>query len=87
MIRGLVKESVLVAVRGHQIADGTFLQHLIADTDQLIPYLLQTGLVALVELGVRLDSSGADGAVGVLKIRLYAVEIQRLAVDVYKRQE
>ena len=26
MIRGLVKESVLVAVRGHQIADGTFLQ-------------------------------------------------------------
>ena len=83
------RDLLLAVVRAplFEIADGDIvlvaeiLAHLVADPDQLVPDLLQPRLVALVEVGVRLDGGGAHRAVGMLKVFLQAVEVQRLAVE------
>ena len=55
--------------------------HLIADFDQFVPNFLQTRLIGLIELGIRLDGGGTHRAVRMLKVFLHTVEVQRLAVE------
>ena len=55
--------------------------HFVADTDQLVPDLLQTRLILLIEFGVGTDSGGTHRTVMVLKILLHAVKVQGLAVE------
>ncbi|CDC60767.1 unknown [Clostridium sp. CAG:448] len=71
---------LLQIAHGDVVFVAEILAHLIADADQLIPDLLQTRLVVLVEFCVCLYRGGAYRAVGMLEILLQAVEIERLAV-------
>ena len=55
--------------------------HLVADVDQLVPDLLETRLVLLVEFGVGTDGGGTHRTVGMLEILLHTVKVQGLAVE------
>ena len=81
LLFAVVRAALLEIADGDVVLIAEVLAHLVADADQLVPDLLQTRLVVLVEFGVGPDGSGAHGAVGVLKILLHAVEVQRLAVE------
>ena len=79
----VIRTSLLKIAEGDVVLVTEVLAHLVADTDQFRPYLLQTRLVVLIELGVCLDGGGTHCAVGMLEVFLYAVEIQRFAVEGY----
>ncbi len=76
----VVRASLLQIAHGNVVLVAEIFAHLVADADELAPDLLQTGLVVLVEFGVRLDGGGTHRAVGMLKVFLDAVEVQGLAV-------
>ena len=77
----VVRASLLQIAHGNVVLVAQVPAHLVADADKLAPDLLQTRLVVLVELGVRLDGGGTHRAVGMLEILLDAVEVQGLAVE------
>ena len=80
LLFAIVRAALLQIAHGDVVLVAQIFAHLVADADQLVPYLLQPRLVALVELGVRLDGGGAHGPVGMLEVFLHAVEVQGLAV-------
>ena len=81
LLFAVVRAALLEIADGDVVLIAEVFAHLVADADQLVPDLLQTRLVVLVEFGVGPDGSGAHGTVGVLEILLHAVEVQRLAVE------
>ena len=76
----VVRAPLLQIAHGNVVLVAQVPAHLVADADEFAPDLLQTRLVVLVELGVRLDGGGTHPAVGMLEILLDAVEVQGLAV-------
>ena len=76
----VVRASLLQIAHGNVVFIAQIFAHLVADVDEFAPDLLQTRLVVLVELGVRLDGGGTHRAVGMLEVFLDAVKIQGLAV-------
>ena len=81
LLFAVIRAALLEIADGDVVLIAEVLAHLVADADQLVPDLLQTRLVVLVEFGVGPDGSGAHGTVGVLEILLHAVEVQGLAVE------
>ena len=76
----VVRASLLQIAHGNVVFIAQIFAHLVADADEFAPDLLQTRLVVLVELGVRLDGGGTHPAVGMLEVFLHAVKVQILAV-------
>ncbi len=77
----VIRAPLLQIAHGDIVLIAEIFAHLIADADQFIPDLLQARLVILIKFRIRLDGGSAHGPVGMLKVFLHAVEVQRLAVE------